>query len=210
MSSDGSEIMMETVHSHKHSNDATHELRHHKEHIIHHTSKIIAKPEVHQQFVVKDGVQINTQDIERHPSWLELLFDLVIIIAARNLVSGYSSDLDRKENVAILNYIFRIIPILSIWSGVDMYLNRFGQPESIFDSIFIFVQFCIMSCIASTVDVYSASSNNEERFNALCAFTLGVALAHATNMLMNIRVACALPEARGFLMGIISSVYVPW
>ncbi len=63
-----------------------------------------------------DGPQIrvNLADrlVETHPSWLELMFDFAIVIAARKVSTGYNTDLNINESTAGIIY-FALL--LTLW-----------------------------------------------------------------------------------------------
>ena len=51
----------------------------------------------------------------------------------------------------------KMIAILSIWSSVDSYINHFGNRESLGDSIYVLLQFIIISGTSATIDIYAAA-----------------------------------------------------
>ena len=58
---------------------------HYKEHLKDYNKKFITlSPTIRQRFEERDGVLVNTA-VYQHASWLELLFDVAIIVASQKL-----------------------------------------------------------------------------------------------------------------------------
>ena len=93
---------------------------------------------------------------ERHPTWLELFFDLVLVAAIGQLGKCLSQDLSLH---GIGCFIFLSIAVWWAWTGVAFYSTRFDTND-LSDRLFYFLQMLGIAALAVTVkgafDVYSA------------------------------------------------------
>ena len=68
----------------------------------------------------------NDEDRERHSSWLENFYDLIVAIVVAQLAVGL------KNDISILNYagfVFLFIPVWWSWLGVTFYNTRFETDD---------------------------------------------------------------------------------
>lgn len=84
---------------------------------------------------------------ERHATWLELFFDLVLVAA----VSQLSASLNRDVSAyGILRFIILSIPIWWAWTGVTFYATRF-DTDDVSDRIFYCLQMVGVAALAINV-----------------------------------------------------------
>lgn len=92
----------------------------------------------------------------RHPTWLELFFDLVLVAAIGQLGKTLAHDITWH---GIFCFVFLAIPIWWAWTGVAFYSTRFDTND-LSDRIFYFLQMLGVAALAVTVQaafgVYSA------------------------------------------------------
>jgi len=83
----------------------------------------------------------------RHPTWLELFFDLVLVAAIGQLGKCLNDNLSWD---GIFRFLFLSIPIWWAWTGVAFYTTRFDTND-LSDRIFYFLQMLGVAALAVTV-----------------------------------------------------------
>ena len=92
---------------------------------------------------------------DRHPTWLELFFDLVLVAAIGQLGKGLSHDLSWH---GVARFVALAIPIWWAWTGVAFYTTRF-DTDDLSDRIFYFLEMLGVAALAVTVqDAFGAYS----------------------------------------------------
>jgi low temperature requirement protein LtrA len=161
-------------------------------------SKIHEGPKINQSFEVVNGKKVSTASTEKHPAWLELLFDLVIVVAFEKLVHAFESDITSEKSTAPLLFAVKFLAVYGIWLNVDVYANRFGQMQSIWDFILFYCHFSSMAAMCVSIDVLAAPNSEEQHRLALSEFCLGVAFSSGILVVGYLRVALVLKMARPF------------
>ena len=69
---------------------------------------------------------IDTENGERHASWLELFFDLVFVIAVSHVASVLSADMSA---VGLLKFALLFFSVWWVWVGHTFYADRFESEE---------------------------------------------------------------------------------
>jgi low temperature requirement protein LtrA len=165
-------------------------------------NKLNEGPKINQSFKVVNGKSV-AESAEKHPAWMELLFDLVIIVAFSKLVHAFESDIGHDKATAPLLYAVKFLSIYVIWQKVDFYANRFGQMESIWDFVIFFSHFSSLACICVTVDALGSQSEGNEKLLALREFCIGVAFSQSITIIAYLRVAYVLEISRGYVLWLI-------
>jgi low temperature requirement protein LtrA len=65
-------------------------------------------------------------DEARRPSWLELFFDLVFVVAVAQLAKQFDGDVRFADAVA---FVVLFVPVWWAWAGVVFYEDRFGTDD---------------------------------------------------------------------------------
>jgi low temperature requirement protein LtrA len=91
----------------------------------------------------------------RHPTWLELFFDLILVAAIGQLGKTLDHDLNW---LGLFRFLFLAIPIWWAWTGVTFYTTRFDTND-LSDRIFYFSQMvCVAGMAISVQDAFGAYS----------------------------------------------------
>lgn len=121
---------------------------------------------------------------ERHATWLELFFDLVLVAVISRLSQGLKHDLSWG---GIFHFVALSIPVWWAWTGITFYATRF-DTDDLSDRIFFFLQ--ILGCAALAINV-------EDGFGATAAgFAISYALLRLLLVLQYILASYFVPEAR--------------
>jgi low temperature requirement protein LtrA len=116
---------------------------------------------------------------------------------AEKLSEGFQNDASLNRVTAPFLYLVKVINMLQIWQMVDGYLNRFGHAESLVDTLFILLQFIVITCASATVEFHSSSDEHQRR-RGISGFALSIAFSNFILMMCYGRVAYYIPEARAF------------
>lgn len=111
--------------------------------------------------------RLRTTDAEgshRHPTWLELFFDLVLVAAMGQLGEVLSHDLSWS---GLLHFVVLAIPIWWAWTGVAFYSSRFDTND-LSDRIFYCLQMIGVAALA--VNVQEGLGGSSAGFAASYAF----------------------------------------
>ena len=131
-----------------------------------------------------------TETTSRKVTWLELFYDLVYVAALIQLGNALSHDLTMA---GFLRFVLLFVAIWWSWIGVTIYMNRF-IVDDLWQRLMVFVQIFGIAVLASSV---------EGAYHDLATqFVLAYVLIRALLVLMYVRSALTLPEARRF-----SSIY---
>lgn len=158
-------------------------------------------PKINQKFQQQvNGTLVNTASHMRKPSWLELLFDFCVVSAVSQCVQSFQEDIKNESTTAPFIYVLKLYPLLTVWVMYDLYNNRFGVPESIFDNLFTAVLFSLLSMTVVTDDTYFSHAQDDQssfKRHSLQGIAFGLSACFFTIALAYLRVAYYLPEARG-------------
>lgn len=158
-------------------------------------------PKINQKFQQQvNGTLVNTASHVRKPSWLELLFDFCVVSAVSQCVQSFQEDIKNESTTAPFIYVLKLYPLLTVWVMYDLYNNRFGVPESIFDNLFTAVLFSLLSMTVVTDDTYFSHAQDDQssfKRHSLQGIAFGLSACYFTIALAYLRVAYYLPEARG-------------
>jgi low temperature requirement protein LtrA len=100
----------------------------------------------------------------RHPTWLELFFDLVLVAAIGQLSKGLSHDLSLA---GLFRFVVLAVPIWWAWTGVAFYSSRFDTND-LSDRIFYCLQMIGVAALA--VNVKDGLHGSSAGFAASYAF----------------------------------------
>lgn len=129
---------------------------------------------------------------------------MAIVLSCGTLVHDFSLNL-RKENgwFPPFLYIFRLIPIINIWSSLGQCYNRFGQTESLADTLLALLLFIVVTCISQNIAVsalrYDADNIEGGYLWTLNAINALLAIGHFVMVVFYMRVALMVREAAWFV-----------
>ncbi|CAB4862759.1 unannotated protein [freshwater metagenome] len=151
------------------------------------------------------------QGNDRHATWLELFFDLVIVAAVISLASRLVKEPDLG---GVLRFVALFIPIAWAWMGFTYYANRFDSDDLAYR---LTVSASMLAVAAMATSVGDLSDAGTQRF------ALAYSAVAFLRLLLYARARRHVPEARraidlylagfglGFLFWIISAfVPPPW
>jgi len=92
-------------------------------------------------------LRIETAGEERHPTWLELFFDLILVAVIGQLGQTLSHHVSWH---GLLRFVVLSIPIWWAWTGVVFYTTRFDTND-LSDRIFYFLEMLGVAAMAVTV-----------------------------------------------------------
>lgn len=167
-------------------------------------------PKIHQKLQQQvNGTWVNTAKHERKPSWLELLFDFCVVSAVSQSVQSFQEDIKNDPNTAPFIYVLKLYPLLTVWVMYDLYNNRFGDPESLFDNLFSAVLFSLLSMTVVTDDTYYLHAQDDQssfKKHSLQGIAIGLSACYFAIALAYLRVAYYLPEARPVALSLATSL----
>ncbi|CAB4934784.1 unannotated protein [freshwater metagenome] len=150
-----------------------------------------------------------SQGDDRHATWLELFFDLVIVAAVISLAGRLVQEPDL---VGVLRFIALFIPIAWAWMGFTYYANRFDSDDLIYRLTVSASMLAIAAMATSIGDLSDAATRR---------FALAYAAVAFLRLLLYARARHHVPEARrtinfyllgfglGFLFWVVSALVPP-
>ncbi|MFL5896269.1 MAG: low temperature requirement protein A [Thermoleophilaceae bacterium] len=107
---------------------------------------------------------------ERHATWLELFFDLVLVAAISQLATGLTHDLSLG---GFARFAGLFVPIAWAWSGFTFYANRFDTDDLIYRVV---VSVAMLAVAAMAVNVEPALLQGDSTGFALSFVAVRAAL----------------------------------
>jgi low temperature requirement protein LtrA len=74
-------------------------------------------------------VRLRAADEDRHPTWLELFFDLCFVAAVAALASGLHHHPDAR---GVLTFAGLFVPVWWAWMGYTWYASAFDNDDVVF------------------------------------------------------------------------------
>lgn len=124
----------------------------------------------------------------RHPTWLELFFDLVLVAAISQLGKGLIHDLSLH---GLFRFVVLAIPIWWAWTGVAFYTSRFDTND-LSDRIFYCLQMIGVAALAVNVQDGLGGSS--------VGFALSYAFLRFLLVIQYILASIFVPEARALTL----------
>jgi len=90
---------------------------------------------------------VNTDQGERHASWLELFFDLVFVLAVAKVAAVLAKETDL---VGFLKYVALFVPVWWSWVGYTFYADRFETDETQY-RVMMFAAMLAVAALAVTL-----------------------------------------------------------
>lgn len=138
---------------------------------------------------------LDSDQSERHASWLELFFDLVFVLA----VSKVAAILVKDPSLdGFIKYLVLFIPVWWSWVGFTFYADRFESDEPEY-RILTFTGMLAVAALAVTVGG-AFSLSGDAAFAVCYSLVLFVIVAHYA------RTAIYVPLARGLAMQFITGL----
>lgn len=140
------------------------------------------------------GMKVSTigEGEERHPSWFEAVFDLIIVASFSALGDGLQEDLVSSDWLmqygAPLVYFLQFSPIYTHWSIVDNYNNRYGL-DGLFGGLIIFAHVITIGFMNVALLSLNTMEDVEGRMNAIHYYAYCNVAGNLIHGLMHYRVA---------------------
>ncbi len=153
----------------------------------------MGKVRILQQWQKNDsGEQHNTSHgVERHPSWSELIFDLVIVASFSALGKGLKMDLTSDNSLlaysAPLIYIMLFAPVFNHWQVVDGYINQCGL-EGVAGGLTIYSHTITIGFMNVAVLLMATSETQEAKWESYAFYCYCNVAANVLTTLMYSRV----------------------
>lgn len=140
------------------------------------------------------GLKVSTigEGEQRHPSWFEAVFDLIIVASFSALGDGLQEDLASSDWLmqygAPLVYFLQFSPIYIHWSIVDNYNNRYGL-DGVFGGLTIFAHVITIGFMNVALLSLNTMEDEEGRMNAIHYYAYCNLAGNLVHAMMHGRVA---------------------
>ncbi|HET7319495.1 MAG TPA: low temperature requirement protein A [Nitrospirota bacterium] len=124
---------------------------------------------------------------ERHATWLELFYDLVVVAAVASVAQALSKD---HSASGILMFVGLFIPVFWVWAGHTVYATRFDTDDLVYRLLTFLQMFAV---VGMAVEVHDASQGDTQ------AFSLAYLGARIILLLLLARADRHVPDARPFI-----------
>ena len=119
-------------------------------------SKRLAK--LRTSLLVRPSLRTPLEGEERHATWLELFYDLVVVVAVSQVAYGLSQD---HSPTGILVFAGLFIPVFWVWTGHTVYATRFDTNDLVYQ-LFTFLQ--MFAVVGMAVEVRHAAQGDTRDF----------------------------------------------
>lgn len=113
-----------------------------------------------RQFLSPPRLRSTSQREERHATWLELFYDLVLVVAVSQVADTLSEDHSLK---GLMVFIGLFLPIWWVWAGHTVYATRFDTDDLIYRQLTFLQMFAVMGM---AVEAQHAAGGYGQRFGA--------------------------------------------
>jgi low temperature requirement protein LtrA len=144
-------------------------------------------PLLRSSLLVKPRLRTPREGEERHATWLELFYDLVVVAAVSQVAHALSED---HSAMGMLVFAGLFIPVFWVWAGHTVYATRFDTDDLVYRLLTFLQMFAV---VGMAVEVHHASEG------ATRAFSLAYLGARIILLLLLARAGRHAPAARPFI-----------
>jgi low temperature requirement protein LtrA len=134
---------------------------------------------------------VEAEGSERHPTWTELFYDLVFVVAVAALGRRLLED---GSWSGVLGFVGLFIPVWWAWAGFTFYADRY-DTDDLGQRLLTIAQMCTIALMAASVSGTQADSS--------VVFALSYVGARAILNVMYLRAGHHVPETRQLVSGYI-------
>src|SRR5512143_2714929 len=144
-------------------------------------------PTLRSFLLVRPRLRTPQEGEERHATWLELFYDLVVVAAVAAVAQALSQD---HSALGILAFFGLFIPVFWVWAGHTVYATRFDTDDLVYRLLTFLQMFAV---VGMAVEVHDASQGDTQ------AFSLAYLGARIILLLLLARADRYVPTARPFI-----------
>jgi low temperature requirement protein LtrA len=124
-------------------------------------SKNLAKlfPTLRSSLLVPPRLRTPQEGEERHATWLELFYDLVVVAAVSQAAHALSED---HSAVGMLAFAGLFIPVFWVWAGHTVYATRFDTDDLVYRLLTFLQMFAI---VGMAVEVHHAREGDTRTYS---------------------------------------------
>src|SRR5512143_3233237 len=144
-------------------------------------------PTLRSFLLVRPRLRTPQEGEERHATWLELFYDLVVVAAVAAVAQALSQD---HSALGILAFFGLFIPVFWVWAGHTVYATRFDTDDLAYQ-LFTFLQ--MFAVVGMAVEIHHAWGGDTR------AFCLAYLAARIILIALLVRARKHVPAARPFI-----------
>jgi low temperature requirement protein LtrA len=144
-------------------------------------------PTLRSSLLVRPHLRTPREGEERHATWLEVFYDLVIVAAVSQVASALSED---HTAPGMLVFAGLFIPVFWVWAGHTVYATRFDTDDLVY-RLFTFLQ--MFAIVGMAVEVHDASQGETR------GYSLAYLGARIILLVLLARAGRHAPAARSFI-----------
>jgi hypothetical protein len=116
-------------------------------------------PTLRSSLLVRPRLRTPQEGEERHATWLELFYDLVVVAAVSSVAHALSED---HSATGMLVFAGLFIPVFWVWAGHTVYATRFDTDDLVY-RLFTFLQ--MFAIVGMAVEVHDASQGETRAYS---------------------------------------------
>ena len=116
-------------------------------------------PQLRSSLRVRPRLRTPQAGEERHATWLELFYDLVVVVAVSQVAFALSQD---HTATGILMFAGLFLPVLWVWTGHTVYATRFDTDDLVYQ-LLTFLQMFVV--VGMAVEVRHAAQGDTRDFS---------------------------------------------
>lgn len=116
-------------------------------------------PTLRSSLLVRPRLRTPQEGEERHATWLELFYDLVVVTAVSQVAYALSRDHSAR---GLLVFAGLFIPVFWVWAGHTVYATRFDTDDLAY-RLFTFLQ--MFAVVGMAVEVHHAAQGDTRDFS---------------------------------------------
>jgi len=144
-------------------------------------------PKLRSSLLVRPSLRTPQEGEERHATWLELFYDLVVVAAVSQVAHALSQD---HSGLGLLVFAGLFIPVFWVWAGHTVYATRFDTDDLVYRFLTFLQMFAV---VGMAVEIHHASQGNTR------AFSLAYLGSRTILLLLLARAGRHAPAARPFI-----------
>jgi len=144
-------------------------------------------PTLRSSLLVRPRLRTPREGEERHATWLELFYDLVVVAAVSQVAHALSED---HSALGMLVFAGLFIPVFWVWAGHTVYATRFDTDDLVYRLLTFLQMFAV---VGMAVETHHASEGETR------AFSLAYLGARIILLVLLARSGRHVPAARPFI-----------
>jgi low temperature requirement protein LtrA len=116
-------------------------------------------PKLRSSLLVRPRLRTPQEGEERHATWLELFYDLVVVVAVSQVAYALSQD-HSPRGIVVFAGLF--IPVFWVWAGHTVYATRFDTDDLVYH-LLTFLQMFVV--VGMAVEVRHAAQGDTRDFS---------------------------------------------